>query len=342
VRSNLYTPFESGQLSTSSDVYVHEIPGGQFTNLLYQSRQLGLTSRWPEIKAMYATANQLLGDIPKVTPSSKVVGDLAQFMVAQGLTAEQLVEQAESLPLPDSVIQYFQGTIGVPPGGFPEPLRTNVLKGRPLADGRACFDGRPGATMDAYGFDEATARLKTSYGERFISNQDVMSDVMYPAVFEEWRDYASVYGDVGELPTHLFLKPLEVGEEVDFEIEKGRSILIKLVSKGEPDEDGIRECIMELNGERWFTKVTDQNVESLSSRREKATGPGQVGSPMPGVIVKVGVNKGDKVAEGDQVAVLSAMKMETVILAPASGTVTHLTVSAGDKVEGDDLLCTIE
>jgi len=133
-----------------------------------------------------------------------------------------------------------------------------------------------------------------------------------------------------------------VGEEVDFEIEKGRSILIKLVSKGEPDEDGIRECIMELNGERWFTKVTDQNVESLSSRREKATGPGQVGSPMPGVIVKVGVNKGDKVAEGDQVAVLSAMKMETVILAPASGTVTHLTVSAGDKVEGDDLLCTIE
>merc|ERR1719201_2665417 len=151
----LYLPFESGQLSGSADVYTHEIPGGQYTNLLYQSRQLGLTEKWPEIKKAYRQANLLLGDIPKVTPSSKVVGDLAQFMVAQKLSPEEVIAQAESLALPDSVVQYFQGAIGIPPGGFPEPLRTNILKGR---EGES-FDGRPGASLAAYDFEAAEVDL---------------------------------------------------------------------------------------------------------------------------------------------------------------------------------------
>lgn len=144
----LYAPFESGQLSGSSDVFSHEIPGGQYTNLLFQSKQLGLSGRFDEIKTAYATANKLLGDIPKVTPSSKVVGDLAQFMVAQGLSGDDLIEQATSLPLPNSVIEYFQGYLGPPPGGFPEPLRSRVLEGRTLPDGSKCFEGRPGVDLD--------------------------------------------------------------------------------------------------------------------------------------------------------------------------------------------------
>jgi len=336
VRS-LYVPFESGQLSTSSDVYSHEIPGGQYTNLLYQSRQLGLTERWPEIKAMYREANLLLGDIPKVTPSSKVVGDLAQFMVAQGLTPEQLIAQAESLALPDSVVGYFRGDLGVPPGGFPEPLRTNVLAGRGGA-----IEGRPGASLPDFDFDESATTLRDRWGERQIRDVDVLSHALYPKVFDEWQQFMEVYGEVGDLPTNLFLKPMEEGEEVTITLEKGRDVIVKLVSLPPADADGIRKVIMELNGERWFVPITDSNVAADVSKREKATGPGEVGSPMPGVVVDVKVKIGDVVTEGDQIAVLSAMKMETSIPATKAGTVTRLLVNAGDNVEGDDLLAVIE
>jgi len=340
----MYVPFESGQLSTSSDVYAHEIPGGQYTNLLYQSRQLGLTDRWPAIKQMYAVANQLLGDIPKVTPSSKVVGDLAQFMVSQGLDAESVVAQAETLAFPESVVGYFQGSLGIPPGGWDscEPLRSKVLATRTLPDGSKAYTGRPGEQLEAYDFDEEAALLRKTYGERLIKDTDCLSYALYPKVFEEWKQFQSVYGDVGELPTHLFLKPMKEGEEVELEIERGRTFIVKLVSMPPPDADGMRQMIFELNGERWFVPITDNSVESATSKREKASGPGSVGSPMPGVVVDVKVKKGDIVKEGDKIAVLSAMKMETVIPAPASGVVTRVTVNAGDNVDGDDLLAVIE
>jgi len=336
VRS-LYVPFESGQLSTSSDVYSHEIPGGQYTNLLYQSRQLGLTEKWPQIKNMYREANLLLGDIPKVTPSSKVVGDLAQFMVSQNVSPEQLIEQAESLALPESVVGYFRGDLGVPPGGFPEPLRTRVLAGRTEA-----IEGRPGASLEPFDFDESAAILRERWGERLISDVDVLSHALYPKVFDEWRQFMEVYGDVGDLPTHLFLKPMKEGEEVTLNLEIGRDVIVKMVSLPPPDSDGIRKVILELNGERWFVPITDNNVDSDVARREKAQGPGQIGSPMPGVVVDVKVKKGDIVKEGDQIAVLSAMKMETVIPATKAGEITRLLVNAGDNVQGDDLLAVIE
>jgi pyruvate carboxylase len=343
VRS-LYVPFESGQLSTSSDVYSHEIPGGQYTNLLFQSRQLGLTDQWPLIKRTYAIANQLLGDIPKVTPSSKVVGDLAQFMVSQGLTAQQVLDNAETLAFPESVVGYFQGSLGVPPGGWEscEPLRSKVLQSRSLPDGSKSFEGRPGATLEAYDFEEEAKLLRARYGDRAITEEDCLSYALYPKVFEDWKTFAEIYGEVEELPTDLFLKPMVEGQEVELNLEKGKSVIIKLVSMPPPDADGSRMMIFELNGERWFVPVTDNSALSDVERREKATGtPGAVGSPMPGVVVDVKVKVGDVVSEGDQVAVLSAMKMETNIPSPVSGVVTRVTVNAGDNVEGDDLLIVV-
>jgi len=282
----LYLPFESGQLAGTSDVYVHEIPGGQYTNLLFQSKQLGLSEKWAQIKTAYAQANKLLGDIPKVTPSSKVVGDLAQFMVSQGLTPEEVIEGASTLALPQSVVEFFQG----------------------------------------------------------IRPQDVLSHAMYPKVFADWQTFMAVYGEVEVLPTNLFLKPMKEGDEVTLELSKGRQFFIKLVSLPPPSADGVRQVIMELNGERWFVGITDQFADlGEGARAEKATSDeGSIGSPMPGVVVDYKVKIGDVVAEGEPLVVLSAMKMETVLPAPCSGKVTRVLHNAGDQVEPEDLLLTIE
>lgn len=333
----IYAPFESGQLSGSSDVYQHEIPGGQYTNLLFQSRQLGLTEKWPEIKKKYAEANIILGDIPKVTPSSKVVGDLAQFMVAQNLDATSILDQADSLAFPQSVVQYLRGEIGVPPGGFPEPLRTKVLKGR----GLQAVEGRPGASLKDYDFEAAERKLKATYGETDVNFKDVLSHALYPDVFIDWKAFESVYGEVGRLPTHLFLNPMKEGDEIELEQGVGRQFLIKLLSKGQVKEDGTRVVVFEVNGERWFMPVTDNSLQNEGSKREKASGPGSVGSPMPGVIVKMNVKVGESVKEGESVASLSAMKMESNIPATATGKVTRILVNIGDKVEADDLLMEI-
>uniref|UniRef100_A0A7S0E4E3 Pyruvate carboxylase n=1 Tax=Phaeocystis antarctica TaxID=33657 RepID=A0A7S0E4E3_9EUKA len=339
----LYLPFESGQLAGTSDVYVHEIPGGQYTNLLFQSKQLGLSDKWSQIKQAYAQANLLLGDIPKVTPSSKVVGDLAQFMVSQNLTPEQVIEGASTLALPQSVVEFFQGVIGIPPAGFPEPLTSRVRKGRSLPDGSSHYEGRPGADMAEYDFEEAEKALVAKYGAG-IRPQDVLSHAMYPKVFADWQTFMAVYGEVEVLPTNLFLKPMKEGDEVTLEISKGRQFFIKLVSLPPPSADGIRQVIMELNGERWFVAITDQFADlAEGSRREKATSDdGSIGSPMPGVIVDVKVKIGDIVAEGEPLVVLSAMKMETVLPAPRSGVVTRVLHNAGDQVDPDDLLLLIE
>jgi len=335
---NLYLPFESGQLSGSSDVYEHEIPGGQYTNLLYQSRQLGLTDKWPEIKRKYAEANMVLGDIPKVTPSSKVVGDLAQFMVSQNLDGQQVLEQAETLAFPESVVQFLRGEIGIPPGGFPEPLRTKVLSSRGLES----IDGRPGASLPDYDFDEAEELLKAKYGAKYIDEKDVLSHALYPSVFAEWKEFEAVYGEVSKLPTDLFLNPMKEGDEVNIELKPGERVIIKLSAIQPPREDGSRTVAFEVNGERWFMPVTDLSVIQDANVRQKASGPNEVGSPMPGVIVGLKVKEGDKIQEGDPLATLSAMKMETVIPATASGVVKHVAVNVGDKVEGDDLLVEIE
>jgi pyruvate carboxylase len=338
VRS-LYAPFESGQLSGSSDVLIHEIPGGQYTNLLFQSKQLGLTEKWPEIKQKYAEANIVLGDIPKVTPSSKVVGDLAQFMVAQNLDAKDILDQADTLAFPDSVVNYLRGDIGIPPGGFPEPLRTKVLESRGLEP----VEGRPGQFLKPYNFDLERESLQKNYGANVITEKDLLSYALYPTVFQEWKEYESVYGDVDMLPTHLFLNPMKVGQEVELDLGPGRSQVIKLVAIQDVDEErGSRTVLFEVNGEQYYMSVTDQSIASAGVAREKAKSPGQVGSPMPGVVVDVKVKTGDVVKEGETVATLSAMKMETSVPATSTGVVKRVVVNVGDKVDGDDLLVEIE
>jgi pyruvate carboxylase len=333
----LYAPFESGQLSGSSDVYEHEIPGGQYTNLLFQSKQLGLTEKWPEIKRKYAEANMVLGDIPKVTPSSKVVGDLAQFMVAQNLEAKDILDQAGTLALPDSVVGFLKGDIGIPPGGFPEPLRTKVLEGRGLEP----VEGRPGKFIKEYDFEQERESLEASFGKGYINEKSCLSYALYPNVYTQWKEFEAVYGDVEMLPTHLFLNPMKVGQEVELDLGPGKSRVVKLVSISDVNEDGARMCLFEVNGEQVYMPITDESVEDIMVR-EKAGAPGTVGSPMPGVVVNVVVKAGDIVKEGETVATLSAMKMETSIPATASGVVKRVVVNVGDKVDGDDLLVEIE
>ena len=334
----LYAPFESGQLSGSSDVTLNEIPGGQYTNMLFQSKQLGLGDKWPEVKQKYAEANIILGDIPKVTPSSKVVGDLAQFMVAQNVDAHNIVDQAETLAFPDSVVNYLRGDIGIPPGGFPEPLRSKVLKARKLDP----VEGRPGQFLKDYDFEKEKGLLVEKYGKDNVSDKDLLSCALYPEVFAEWKEFALNYGTVAKLPTEVFLNPMKVGDEVEIELAFGKTINVRLSSIRDLEEDGTRVVVFEKNGESIYMPVTDHSAAGQQAAREKAGAPGTVGAPMPGVIVNVSVKAGDKIKEGDSVATMSAMKMETSIPATSSGTVKRVLVNIGDKVEGDDLLVEIE
>jgi pyruvate carboxylase len=340
----VYAPFESGQLSGSSDVFIHEMPGGQLTNLQFQSRQNNLADKWPAIKKAYAAANRILGDIPKVTPSSKVCGDLAQFMITNNLTEEEVKRDAAALSFPTSVIEYLQGYLGIPPYGFPEPFRTDALQGRLLPNGKSHFDGRPGAELEPLDFDAVEKDLRDRYGDG-IAEHDVMSYVMYPKVFEEWSEFGAKYGDVSVIPTRQFVAPMQVGQEMSFEIEKGKTLIAKLKFVGPPDESGQREVVMELNGEVRTVRVRDEAVAGTSSaavrpRADKANAS-HVSAPMPGACVDVKVAVGDTVEVGQPVAVLSAMKMESVVNATTRGVVSAIYVVVGDTVKAGDLVAEV-
>jgi pyruvate carboxylase len=203
-------------------------------------------------------------------------------------------------------------------------------------------DGRPGATLKPYDFDSERELLAKTYGKKYITEKDLLSYALYPSVFEEWKEFEQIYGDVETLPTHVFLNPMVVGEEIELDLGPGNSIVVRLVSIGNVDETGTRMCLFEVNGEQIFMGVTDNSVEGAGAVREKAKGPKQVGSPMPGVVVSLKVKAGDVIKEGETVATLSAMKMETSIPATASGIIKRVVVNVGDKVEGDDLMLEIE
>lgn len=341
----VYGPFESGQKSGSADVYQHEMPGGQYTNLLFQSSQLGLSGQWPAIKRAYATANRLLGDIIKVTPSSKVVGDLAQFIVQNKLTEQEVIEQAETLSFPKSVIEYFQGYLGIPHHGFPEPLRTRVLKGKLLPNGKSVFDARPGAEMAPYDFEAAEAELKAKYGDKKIRDVDVISHAIYPEVFDGFMKFKDQYGSMHFLDTRTFLAGLELDSEVEIPIEHGKTVFIKLIAVGGVSKkDGMRDVIFELNGRQRVVKVKDETAGVSTATKPKAIVgiAGSVGAPMPGVVLDVRVQQGAEVKAGDPLLVLSAMKMETVVAAPVSGRVKAIHAAVGDNMLGGDLLVEID
>ncbi|MCJ1288881.1 pyruvate carboxylase [Xylographa carneopallida] len=332
----LYSPFEAGLTGPDPEVYEHEIPGGQLTNLIFQASQLGLGARWAETKKAYEQANDLLGDIVKVTPTSKVVGDLAQFMVSNKLNYDDVLKKAEQLDFPGSVLEFFEGLMGQPYGGFPEPLRTQALRGRRK------LDKRPGLYLEPLDL----AKIKKEINEKWGSSSecDVASYAMYPKVFEDYRKFVAKYGDLSVLPTRYFLAKPEIGEEFHVELEKGKVLILKMLAIGPlSDSTGQREVFYEMNGEVRQVTIDDNQAAVENTRRAKADSgdSSQVGAPMSGVVVEVRVHDGSEVKKGDPVAVLSAMKMEMVISAPHSGKIGSLQVKEGDSVDGQDLVCKI-
>ncbi|KAI2613712.1 pyruvate carboxylase [Hypoxylon fragiforme] len=332
----LYSPFESHLIGPDPEVYEHEIPGGQLTNMMFQASQLGLGSQWAETKKAYEHANDLLGDIVKVTPTSKVVGDLAQFMVSNKLSSQDVVDRAGELDFPGSVLEFLEGMMGQPYGGFPEPLRSRALRGRRK------FDKRPGLYLDPVDFKKTRTELAQKWGQ--VTEPDLASYLMYPKVFDDYKKFVQKFGDLSVLPTKYFLSAPRIGEEFHVELEKGKVLILKLLAVGPLSENtGQREVFYEMNGEVRQVTVEDKkaSVENVSRPKADPGDSSQVGAPMAGVLVELRVHEGSEVKKGDPLAVLSAMKMEMVISAPHNGKVAGLQVREGDSVDGSDLVCKI-
>ncbi|OAV97047.1 pyruvate carboxylase [Puccinia triticina 1-1 BBBD Race 1] len=333
----LYSCFDANVKSSDSGVYEHEMPGGQYTNLMFQSQQLGLGTQWAAVKNAYIEANQLCGDIVKVTPSSKVVGDFAQFMVTNKLTRADVEERASKLDFPNSVVEFFQGYLGQPVGGFPEPLRTHIIRDKPR------IEGRPGMSLPPYNFESTRKELQEKFGKS-ITSTDVLSHCMYPKVFEDFREFLTKYGDLSILPTRHFLAKPEVGEEMHIAIEQGKTLIVKLLASGPVNpETGVREVFFELNGETRAVQVEDRSAAVETAHREKATSdPGSVGSPMAGVVVEIRVQEGHEVKAGDPICIMSAMKMEQNVTAPVGGKVSRVAIQPGDSIGSGDLIVEIK
>ena len=333
----LYHPFESGLKASTAEVYLHEIPGGQYSNLRPRAIQLGLGERWGEVKQRYRDVNAALGDLVKVTPTSKVVADFAMFLVRNDLTVEDAIAQSETLDFPQSVVDFFAGRLGQPYGGFPEALQAAVLKGRPALTDRA------GLHLADHDFDAAATRLEARLG-RPPNGRELLSDALYPAVFADYTDDIERLGVVAHLPTVAFLYGLEVGEQVCVEIEAGKTLVVKLMAVGGLTEDGHRMVYFELNGRPREVAVPDASAADQISARPKADphDPKQIGASMPGKVISVAVAAGDAVEAGQTLVVAEAMKMETAVTAPVDGVVAELLVRQGDAVRGGDLLVRLE
>jgi pyruvate carboxylase len=336
-----YAPFESGLNAPAADVYEHEIPGGQYSNLKAQAEALGVgggsaADGWESVKRAYADVNRLFGDIPKVTPSSKVVGDMAIWMVKQKLDAAAVTARAGELTFPESVIDYMRGSLGKPPGGFPEPLRTNVLKGAQR------IEGRPGASMPPYDWAGSKREIEQLAGTE-VQRRDVVSFALYPKVMREYMEHRALHGDTSVLPTPTFFYGLRVGEEAWIDIEAGKTLIVKLLSIGDVEADGARVLTFELNGQSRSMRVADDAAKVTGPKRRKATTkPGEVGAPMPGRVIDLVTKVGEHVKAGQKLLVTEAMKLETVIKAPVTGIVREILSGAGESIEGGDLLVLIE
>ncbi len=332
-----YAPFESELRSGTAQVYYHEIPGGQYSNYKPQVEGLGLGHRWEECKEMYRKVNDMFGDLVKVTPSSKIVGDMAMFMVQNNLEPQDVFERGAELAFPQGVVDFFKGMIGQPYGGFPEALQKVILKGeQPLT----C---RPGELLEPVDFAAKKVELEKKL-EHPVSERDVLSAVLYPGVFEEFDRHRQEYSDTSFMPTPVFFYGLDVGDEVTIDIEAGKTLIVKLNAIGKVREDGTRNIYFELNGEPRQVTVKDLSVESDESSHEKAD-PGdsrQIGAPMPGKIFKLVVAVGDEVKEGDTLLTTEAMKMETNVKCKRDGLVKEVLFKEGDQVDQGDLLVVLE
>jgi pyruvate carboxylase len=330
---DFYTPFESPTLAAGADLYRHEMPGGQYTNLYEQTRALGLAERWDEVCRVYAEVNQLLGDIVKVTPTSKAVGDMALFLVTNDLTCADVLDTGREIAFPQSVIDLVSGRMGQTVGGFPRKVRDRILRGeKPLR-------GRPGSSLPAADFAQAKVKLSKSLG-REPAQREIVSHFLYPKVFDEFSAHQHKYSDTSILPTPAYFFGLEPGEEIAVDIEPGKTLIVKFLTAGDPHEDGTRTVFFELNGQPREVTVADHSLDETSSRRHKAdpANPNQVGASMPGMVVTIAVRPGDQVVKGQKLLMIEAMKMQTTLAAERDGRVSDVHVQPGTQVEAGDLL----
>ncbi|WOI55336.1 pyruvate carboxylase [Palleronia sp. LCG004] len=333
-----YAAFESGMQAPASEVYLHEMPGGQFTNLKTQARSMGLEDRWHEVARTYADVNRMFGDIVKVTPSSKVVGDMALMMVSQGLTRAEVEDPKKDLSFPDSVVEMMKGYLGKPPGGWPEAIQKKVLKGeKPLQD-------RPGKAMKPVDLEEARAQASKAAGGVEIDDEDLMGYLMYPKVFTEYRLRNEEYGPVRVLPTETFFYGMEPGDEISAEIDPGKTLEIRMQALGDTSDQGEVKVFFELNGQPRTVRVPNRKLAGTSVANPKAEpgNPNHVGAPMPGVVASVHAEAGKAVSQGDLLLTIEAMKMETGIHAERDGTIKAVHVSNGTQIDAKDLLVEYE
>ncbi|TBN43867.1 pyruvate carboxylase [Paracoccus subflavus] len=336
VREN-YAAFESGLQAPASEVYLHEMPGGQFTNLKAQARSMGLEDRWHEVAQAYADVNRMFGDIVKVTPSSKVVGDMALMMVAQGLTPEQVMDPATEVSFPDSVVDMMKGNLGQPPGGWPEAIQRKVLKGEaPITD-------RPGAHLPPVDLEAARQKLSADLGVA-IDDEDLNGWLMYPKVFSDYMARHDIYGPVRTLPTRNFFYGMEPGDEISVEIDPGKTLEVRFLTIGETNDKGEVKAFFELNGQPRQVRVPNRKAGGGAAARPKAdpSNAGHVGAPMPGVVASVAATAGAKVHQGDLLLTIEAMKMETGLHADRDGTIKAIHVRPGEQIDAKDLLVEIE
>ncbi|MDF9303334.1 pyruvate carboxylase [Tritonibacter mobilis] len=333
-----YAAFESGLQAPASEVYLHEMPGGQFTNLKAQARSLGLEERWHEVAQTYADVNQMFGDIVKVTPSSKVVGDMALMMVSQGLTRAQVEDPKSEVSFPDSVVDMMRGNLGQPPGGFPESIVKKVLKGE------APNVERPGAHLEPVDIESTRAELSKELEGFKVDDEDLNGYLMYPKVFLDYMGRHRQYGPVRALPTKTFFYGMEPGDEITAEIDPGKTLEIRLQAIGETDEKGEVKVFFELNGQPRVIRVPNRMVKSSTTQRPKAEvgNINHIGAPMPGVVASIGVQVGQQVHEGDLLLTIEAMKMETGLHAERDAVVKAVHVQPGGQIDAKDLLVELE
>jgi pyruvate carboxylase len=330
----LYSRFESDMKTPNADIYRYEIPGGQYSNLKPQVESLGLGHRFDEVKEMFWEVNAILGDIVKVTPSSKMVGDLAIFMVQNHLTKENVAEEGRRLAFPESVVDYFSGMMGQPAGGFPRDLQEAVLKGQEAV---TC---RPGDLLPPANFKEAARQLEEIM-QQPPGDREIVSWCLYPKVVEEYFRHRQHYLDISRMETSVFFMGLVPGEMTELTIEDGKTLMIKYISKGESNDDGTRNMIFELNAARREVAVQDDSVKTVV--KEKAAmadpgKPGEVGSSLPGAVSKILARVGQEVEAGQALMIIEAMKMEVSITAPIAGSVLSVRVEEGASVSAGELL----
>lgn len=330
-----YSPFESIQKSSTAEVYHHEMPGGQFTNLFQQAHSMGLAPRWHEITNTYADVNQLFGDIVKVTPSSKVVGDLTLFLVTNDLKAKDVLETDREISFPTSVVEFFEGRLGQPVGGFPKDVQEKILRGATAST------ERPGAHLPPVDL-EATKEDVEKRIARSISQEELMSYLMYPEVFSNFAEHKKEFGNVSVIPTDVFFYGAPLNEEISIDIEEGKTLIIKLVAISPPNAEGECKVFYELNGQPRDVIIANKQIAASVQVRPQAEAGNvnQVGAPMPGMIVAVKVAAGDKVEKNDPLITMEAMKMETTIYAEQDGVIGEVTVKTGENVKTKDLLIT--